>query len=131
MGPLEGLLYGLSVAFTLQHLIAAFAGALIGTVMGLVPGIGPVTGAAILLPLTYVFDPLTGMIIIAGMFYGIMYGGSTTSILLNIPGDSGSVVSSFEGYPLSLQGRAGPALGITAIASFVGGTGSVLVPVTC
>lgn len=127
MGPLEGLLYGLSVAFTLQHLIAAFAGALIGTVMGLVPGIGPVTGAAILLPLTYVFDPLTGMIIIAGMFYGIMYGGSTTSILLNIPGDSGSVVSSFEGYPLSLQGRAGPALGITAIASFVGGTGSVLV----
>ncbi|MDN6358042.1 tripartite tricarboxylate transporter permease, partial [Yaniella sp.] len=127
MNPWDGLLYGLSVAFTVEHLIAALVGALLGTVMGLVPGIGPVSGAAILLPLTYVFDPLTGMIVIAGMFYGIMYGGSTTSVLLNIPGDAPSVVSAFEGYPLAQSGRAGPALGITAIASFIGGTGSVIV----
>ena len=80
-----------------------------------------------LAPLTYVFDPLTGMIVISGMFYGIMYGGSTTSVLLNIPGDAPSVVSAFEGYPLARAGRAGPALGITAIASFIGGTGSVIV----
>lgn len=127
MNPWEGLLYGLSVAFTVEHLIAALVGALLGTIMGLIPGIGPVSGAAILLPLTYVFDPLTGMIVIAGMFYGIMYGGSTTSVLLNIPGDAPSVVSAFEGYPLAQAGRAGPALGITAIASFIGGTGSVIV----
>lgn len=126
MGAIEGLLYGLSVVFTVEHLVAAFVGALLGTIMGLVPGIGPVSGAAILLPLTYVFDPLTGMIVIAGMFYGIMYGGSTTSILLNIPGDAPSVVSAFEGYPLAQRGRAGPALGITAIASFVAGTGSAV-----
>lgn len=127
MNPWEGLLYGLSVALTPEHLLAALVGALLGTIMGLIPGVGPVSGAAILLPLTYVFDPLTGMIVIAGMFYGIMYGGSTTSILLNIPGDAPSVVSAFEGYPLAQSGRAGPALGITAIASFIGGTGSVIV----
>src|SRR5699024_10347463 len=123
MNPWDGLLYGLSVAFTVEHLIAALVGALLGTVMGLVPGIGPVSGAAILLPLTYVFDPLTGMIVIAGM----LYGGSTTSVLLKLPGDAPSVVSAFEGYPLAQSGRAGPALGITAIASFIGGTGSVIV----
>lgn len=127
MTPWDGLIYGLSVVFTVEHLVAALIGALLGTIMGLVPGIGPVSGAAILLPLTYVFDPLTGMIVIAGMFYGIMYGGSTTSILLNIPGDAPSVVSAFEGYPMARRGRAGPALGITAIASFIGGTGSVVV----
>lgn len=127
MDPIEGLLYGFSVALTLQHVLAALSGAFLGTIMGLIPGIGPVTGAAILLPLTYVFDPLTGLIVIAGMFYGIMYGGSTTAILLNIPGEAPSVVSSFEGYPMSQQGRAGPALSITAIASFIAGTGGVLV----
>ncbi|GAB3194389.1 tripartite tricarboxylate transporter permease [Nesterenkonia suensis] len=126
MSPLEGLLHGLSVVATPEHLLAALAGALLGTIMGLVPGIGPVSGAAILLPLTYVFDPLTGMIVIAGMFYGIMYGGSTTAILLNIPGEAPSVVSALEGYPLAQQGRAGPALGITAVASFVAGTGGVI-----
>src|SRR5699024_3035911 len=127
MNPWDGLLYGLSLAFTVEHLIAALVGALLGTVMGLMAGIGPASGAAILLPLTYVFDPLTGIIVIAGMFYGITYGGSTTSVLLHIPGDAPSVVSAFEGYPLAQSGRAGPALGITAIASFIGGTGSVIV----
>src|SRR5690625_7992059 len=121
MNPWDGLLYGLSVAFTVEHLIAALVGALLGTVMGLVPGIGPVSGAAILLPLTYVFDPLTGMIVIDGMFYGIMYGGSTTSILLNIPGDAPSVVSAFEVYPIARRGRARPAHGITTIAPCIAG----------
>lgn len=126
MNPVEGLLYGLSVVTTPELLLAAAVGALLGTVLGLVPGIGPVSGAAILLPLTYVFDPLTGMIVIAGMFYGIMYGGSTTAILLNIPGEAPSVVSALEGYPLAQQGRAGQALGITAIASFIAGTGGAI-----
>ncbi|GAA1825041.1 tripartite tricarboxylate transporter permease [Nesterenkonia flava] len=126
MSPWEGLLHGLAVALTPEHLLAALVGALLGTIMGLVPGIGPVSGAAILLPLTYVFDPLTGMIVIAGMFYGIMYGGSTTSVLLNMPGEAPSVVAAFEGYPLAQQGRAGPALGVIAIASFIAGTGSVI-----
>lgn len=126
MGPMEGLLHGLSIALSPELLLAALVGALLGTIMGLVPGIGPVTGAAILLPLTYVFDPLTGMIVIAGMFYGIMYGGSTTSVLLNMPGEAPSVVASFEGYPLAKQGRAGPALGVIAIASFIAGTGGVI-----
>src|SRR5699024_10204114 len=123
MTPWDGLIYGLSVVFTVEHLVAALIGALLGTIMGLVPGIGPVSGAAILLPLTYVFDPLTGMIVIAGLFYGIMYGGSTMSILLNIPGGAPSVVSAFEGYPMARRGRAGPALGSTAIDSCMCATG--------
>src|SRR5690625_92268 len=119
MNHWDGLLYGLSVAFTVEHLIAALVDALLVRIMCLVPGISPVSGAAILLPLTYLFAPLTGMIVIAGMFYGIMYGGLTTSVLLNIPGDAPSVVSAFEGYPLAKSGRAGPALGINAINTFI------------
>src|SRR5699024_558117 len=97
MNPWDGLLYGLSVAFTVEHLIAALVGALLGTIMGVVPGIGPVCGAAILLPLTYVFDPLTVMFVIGVMFYGITYAGSTTAVPLNIPGAAPSVGSAFEG----------------------------------
>jgi putative tricarboxylic transport membrane protein len=123
---LNGLVYGLGVAFTPENALAALVGAMAGTILGVLPGLGPVAGAAILLPLTFTMSPTAALIIIAGIYYGVAYGGSTTAILLNIPGEVSSVVTAIDGYELTRQGRAGPALGITAIASFVAGTTSVL-----
>lgn len=122
MGPLEGIIFGLGVALTWENLLAALLGAIGGSIVGLLPGIGPIAGAAILLPLTFTMSPTAGVIMLAGIYYGVMYGGSTTAVLLNIPGEAPSIVASFDGYEMTKKGRAGPALGIIAIASFTAGT---------
>ena len=126
MGPIEGLLYGFSVALTPGNLLACFVGVLVGTIVGVLPGIGPVGAMALLLPSTFALHPATALIMLAGIYYGAKYGGSTTSILLNVPGESASVVTCLDGYQMALQGRAGAALGIAAIASFIAGTVGVL-----
>ncbi len=122
MNALEGLLYGFSVAVTPENLLAAFLGALLGTAIGVLPGLGPIAGAAIVLPLTFSLPPVTGLIALAGIFYGAMYGGSTTSVLVNIPGEVASIVTCLDGYQMTRRGRAGAALSIMAIGSFVAGT---------
>jgi putative tricarboxylic transport membrane protein len=126
MNSLQGLLYGLSVAATPANLLAAFVGAFAGTAIGVLPGLGPVAGVALILPLTFSLDPTAGLIMMAGIFYGSMYGGSTTAILLNIPGESASVVTAIDGYQLAKKGRAGATLTIVAVGSFVGGTLAVI-----
>jgi putative tricarboxylic transport membrane protein len=125
MGAVDGLLYGLNVVLTYQNLLAAFAGALAGTAIGVLPGLGPVAGIAMLLPVTYSLGPSTGLIMMAGIYYGAQYGGSTTAILINMPGESSSVMTSIDGYQLTKKGRAGGVLSIVAIGSFIGGTVSV------
>ena len=116
------LLQGFVTAFTLQNLLWAFVGCLIGTLIGVLPGIGPASGIAILLPLTTVLPPTSAIIMMAAIYYGAMYGGSTTAIVVNIPGEASSVPTAMDGYEMAKQGRAGPALGISAISSFVAGT---------
>src|SRR5436189_4441895 len=101
-------------------------GVVLGTVIGVLPGLGPPATIAMLLPITFKLDPTGAMIMLAGIYYGAKYGGSTTSILLNVPGESASVVTCLDGYAMARKGRAGPALGIAAIASFVAGTVGVL-----
>ncbi|MBI4292353.1 MAG: tripartite tricarboxylate transporter permease [Betaproteobacteria bacterium] len=125
MSPLDGMLYGLNVVFTYQNLLAAFAGALAGTVIGVMPGLGPVAGIAMILPITYSLNPTAGVIMMAGIYYGAMYGGSTTAILVNMPGESASVMTCIDGYQMTKKGRAGVALTLVALGSFVGGTISV------
>jgi putative tricarboxylic transport membrane protein len=120
------LLQGLSIALTWQNLLYAALGCFIGTLVGVLPGIGPVSGIAILLPLTTVLPPTSAIIMMAAIYYGAMYGGSTTAIVVNIPGEASSVPTAIEGYELAKQGKAGPALAIAAIASFVAGTLSVI-----
>ena len=126
MDPIAGLLHGLGVVFTFQNLLAAFFGALAGTALGVLPGLGPVAGVAILLPITFTFPPTAGLIMMAGIYYGAQYGGSTTAILVNMPGESSSVVTCIDGYKLTKRGRAGGVLSIVAIGSFIGGTVSVI-----
>jgi len=126
MNSLQGLLYGLHIAATPTNLLAAFVGAFAGTAIGVLPGLGPVAGVALILPLTFSLDPTAGLIMMAGIFYGSMYGGSTTAILLNIPGESASVVTAIDGYQLAKKGRAGATLTIVAVGSFVGGTLAVV-----
>ena len=116
------LLQGFATAFTLQNLFWAFVGCMIGTLIGVLPGIGPSSGIAILLPLTTVLPPTSAIIMMAAIYYGAMYGGSTTAIVVNIPGEASSVPTALDGYEMAKQGRAGPALGISAISSFVAGT---------
>ncbi|MFM9942019.1 MAG: tripartite tricarboxylate transporter permease [Hyphomicrobiaceae bacterium] len=122
MEVLSGLANGFLVALKLQNLIACFIGVFIGTLVGVLPGIGPVSAMALLLPVTLNASPEAGIIMMAGIYYGSMYGGSTTSILVNIPGEAASVVTCLDGHEMAKQGRAGPALGMAAIASFVAGT---------
>ena len=107
MGPLDGLVYGFSVALTPTNLFACFVGVLVGTIVGILPGIGPVGAMALLLPSTFALQPATALIMLAGIYYGAMYGGSTTSILVNVPGEAGSVVTALDGYQMTR--RAGPA----------------------
>ncbi|NWF92429.1 MAG: tripartite tricarboxylate transporter permease [Syntrophaceae bacterium] len=116
---------GFSIALNPWNLIFAALGAVIGTAIGVLPGLGPPATVALLLPLTYKMDPTAAIIMLAGIFYGAMYGGSTTSILLNIPGEAASVVTCLDGYKMARQGRAGPALGISAMGSFIAGTISI------
>ncbi|MGH6858797.1 MAG: tripartite tricarboxylate transporter permease [Phyllobacterium sp.] len=123
----EHLFGGLAIAIQPQNLIYALVGCLIGSLVGVLPGLGPLLTMALLLPLTYGVDPLAGLILLSSIYYGAMYGGSTTSILLNLPGENASVVTSFDGYQLRLQGRAGAALSMAAIASFIAGMFAVMV----
>jgi putative tricarboxylic transport membrane protein len=122
METLGNLMLGFSVALTPINLLWCLIGVVLGTVIGVLPGLGPAATIAMLLPLTLKMDHTTAIIALAGIFYGARYGGSTTSILLNIPGESSSVVTCLDGYQMARQGRAGPALGISAIASFIAGT---------
>ncbi|MCX5733378.1 MAG: tripartite tricarboxylate transporter permease [candidate division NC10 bacterium] len=120
------LIQGFATALSVQNLFWALVGCFIGTLVGVLPGIGPVSGIAILLPLTTVLPPTSAIIMMAAIYYGAMYGGSTTSILVNIPGEASSVPTAIDGYEMAKQGRAGPALAISAISSFVAGTLSVI-----
>ena len=122
MEVFEHLALGFSIAFTWQNVGLAFAGALIGTIVGILPGIGPGAGVALLLPVTFGLPPVSGLIMLAGIYYGAMYGGTLTSVLINTPGESASVMTTIDGYQLALKGRAGAALGMAAIGSFIAGT---------
>ena len=119
---IEGILIGLKTALTFQNIIMVMIGCFIGTVIGMLPGLGPMTAIALMIPITYGFDPATGLILMAGVYYGAVFGGSTSSILLNAPGVPGTVATSFDGYPMAQQGKAGKALAIAAYSSFAGGT---------
>jgi putative tricarboxylic transport membrane protein len=122
----QGALYGFSVALAPGNLLACFIGVFVGTLVGVLPGLGPVATMSLLLPVTFAMSPAASIIMMAGIYYGAMYGGSTTSILVNIPGEAASVVTCLDGYQMARQGRAGPALGIAAFGSFIAGSLSVL-----
>jgi len=127
MDIFAGLINGFSIALTGTNILFCFLGAVIGTAIGVLPGLGPAATIALLLPLTYVIgSPVTAIIMMAGIYYGAMYGGSTTSILLNLPGEAASVVTCIDGYQMARKGRAGAALGIAAIGSFIAGTVAVV-----
>lgn len=123
----DNLVLGLSVAFTYQNLAFAFFGCLIGTAIGVLPGVGPVATISLLLPMTFGLDPITSMIMLAGIYYGAQYGGSTSAILLNLPGEVTAVVTTLEGHKMAKAGRAGAALAVAAIGSFFAGTVATLV----
>lgn len=124
--PDTGVLSYLLIALQPANASACFAGALIGTLIGVLPGVGPAAAMALVIPLTLKLGPTAGLIMLAGIYYGSMYGGSTTSILVNVPGEPASVVTTLDGYAMAKKGRAGAALAIAAIASFVAGTFSVI-----
>src|SRR5213594_4929591 len=122
----HNLAIGFQVALTFQNIFYCLMGCLLGTLIGVLPGIGPVATIAMLLPVTFTLNPTSALIMLAGIYYGAQYGGSTTAILVNIPGESSSVVTCRDGYQMARQGRAGPALGISAFGSFIAGTFSIL-----
>ena len=121
MDVLNHLILGFTVAFSLQNLAYCFIGVLLGTLVGVLPGIGPLVTIAMLFPLTFHLPPVPALIMLAGIYYGAQYGGSTTSILLNLPGETASAVTCLDGYQMARQGRAGPALAVAALASFFAG----------
>src|SRR3989442_5854137 len=127
MDAVSGLVTGFGVILTPANLYLCFLGSLIGTLVGVLPGVGPLAALALLLPVTFTLSPVGGMVMLASIFYGAMYGGSTTSILLNIPSEAASVVTCIDGHQMAKQGRARAALGIAAIGSFVAGTLGVIV----
>lgn len=122
MDLLNNLALGFATALSLDNLLYAFAGTLIGTLIGVLPGIGPVATLAMLLPTTYALEPTSALIMLAGIYYGAQYGGSTTAILVNLPGESSSVVTCLDGYQMARRGRAGAALGLAALGSFIAGS---------
>ncbi|WP_082376698.1 tripartite tricarboxylate transporter permease [Nocardiopsis sp. NRRL B-16309] len=126
MGMLDQLMYGFGIALTPENLLYVFIGVLAGTIIGMLPGLGPMSAIALMIPIAYGMDPTSAIIMLAGVYYGAIFGGSTSSILLNAPGVAGTVATSFDGYPMALKGQAGKALAIAAICSFVGGTISVV-----
>lgn len=130
MGIFDGLAQGFQVALSLQGLTFVLIGVVVGTVIGMIPGLGPITAIAVMIPITYGMDPAIALLLMAGVYYGAAYGGATSSILLNAPGVSEAVATTFDGYPLAKQGKAGKALAIAAIGSFVGGTLSLLLLTT-
>ena len=119
---LEGVFTGFSTAFTLTNICMMFIGVVAGTLIGMLPGLGPISAIALMIPITYGFDSASGLILMAGVYYGAVFGGSTSSILINAPGVAGTVATAFDGYPLARKGQAGKALAIAAYASFAGGT---------
>src|SRR5476649_2378026 len=128
MDILSGLLQGFHVALTPANLMFCVVDVVLGTVVGVLPGLGPPATIAMLLPLTYKLDPTGAMIMLAGIYYGAKYGGSTTSILINVPGESSSVVTCIDGYQMARQGRAGAALSVAALGSFFAGcVGTVII----
>jgi TctA family transporter len=122
MELLENLSLGFTTALSPSNVGYCFVGALLGTLIGVLPGIGPTATVAMLLPLTFTLDPVSSLIMLAGIYYGAQYGGSTTAILINVPGEPSSAVTAIDGYQMALQGRAGPALATAAIGSFIAGT---------
>ena len=122
----HNVLMGFQVALSWQNLFFCFVGVTLGTLIGVLPGIGPVTGVAILIPITFGLSATTAIITMAGVYYGAMYGGSTTSILINVPGESASVMTCLDGYQMARKGRPGPALGMAALSSFIAGTFAVV-----
>ena len=127
MDLINNLSLGFSVAFTAQNLLYAFIGCLLGTLIGVLPGIGPVATIAMLLPATYALPPVAALIMLAGIYYGAQYGGSTTAILVNLPGESSSVVTVIDGYQMARKGRAGPALAAAGLGSFFAGCVGTLI----
>src|SRR6187549_610038 len=121
MDIVNNLILGFGVALTLKNLTYCFLGVFLGTLIGVLPGIGPLVTIAMLLPITFGLDPTSALIMLAGIFYGAQYGGSTTAILVNMPGETSSAVTAIDGYQMARQGRAGSALAIAAIGSFVAG----------
>jgi putative tricarboxylic transport membrane protein len=122
LSALADLLNGFVIALQPANLFSCFAGVFIGTLVGVLPGLGPVAAMSLLLPITFGLPPVAGIIMLAGIYYGSLYGGSTTSILVNIPGEAASVVTCLDGYQMARQGRAGPALGMAAFGSFIAGS---------
>ncbi len=130
MDLFNNLIFGFGVAFSLQNLLYCLIGVSVGTLIGVLPGIGPLGTIAILMPITYSVSPVGALIMLAGIYYGAQYGGSTTAILVNLPGETSAVVTCIDGYQMARQGRAGPALAIAAIGSFFAGTvGTLLIAV--
>ncbi|MGH6623332.1 MAG: tripartite tricarboxylate transporter permease, partial [Burkholderiaceae bacterium] len=127
MDLVNNLMLGFATALSFQNLFYCFAGVLIGTLIGVLPGIGPVATLAMLLPTTYALEPTSALIMLAGIYYGAQYGGSTTAILVNLPGESSSVVTCLDGYQMARRGRAGAALATAALGSFFAGTIGVVV----
>src|SRR2546427_533589 len=130
MDLFNNLIFGFGVALSLQNLLYCLIGVSVGTLIGVLPGIGPLGTIAILMPITYSVSPVSALIMLAGIYYGAQYGGSTTAILVNLPGETSAVVTCIDGYQMARQGRAGPALAIAAIGSFIAGTfGTLLIAV--
>ena len=119
---MDGVLQGVVTAFTTYNIMMVAVGCFAGTFIGMLPGLGPISAIALMIPITYGMDPSSGLILIAGVYYGAIFGGSTSSILINAPGVAGTVASSFDGYPMAKNGQAGKALAIAAYSSFTGGT---------
>ena len=123
---LQNLMLGFGLALSPSVLMYAFVGCLVGTLVGVLPGVGPLAGISLLLPVSFGLDPTSAIVLLGGIYYGAMYGGSTTSILMRIPGEAASVMTCIDGYEMTLKGRAGPALAIAAVGSFVAGTLSIV-----
>src|SRR5512132_2665218 len=123
---LQNLALGFAVALQPAVLLYAFVGCVVGTLVGVLPGVGPLAGISLLLPATFGLNATNAIVMLAGIYYGAMYGGSTTSILMRIPGEAASVMTCIDGYAMARKGRAGAALAIAAIGSFIAGTGSVV-----
>ncbi len=126
MDSFMGLLSGFAVALSWSNLLYCLIGVTVGMLVGVLPGIGPTTATALLIPLTYGMQPVSAIIMLAGIYYGGMYGGTITSVLINTPGEAASVITCLDGYPMAKQGRAGAALGVAAIGSFIGGIVSII-----
>ena len=122
----DGILAGIEVVFSFQGILFVLIGVIVGTVIGMIPGLGPITAIAVMIPITYGMVPALALLLMAGVYYGAAYGGAASSILLNAPGTSEAVATSFDGYPMAKQGKAGKALAVAAISSFIGGTISVI-----